>query len=288
MSGASELGAFLRIRRGLISPEDVGLPRGRRRVPGLRREEVATLTGVSVDYYTRLEQGRERHPSPALLSALSRALRLTLDEHTHLHRLAGADPAHAISRSTPYVAPALRQLLDQWPVNPAFLYDDVQEILASNALGAALHAGFSRTDNFGRMLFLDQEGKRFWAEWDRVALDTVATLRQAWGRPAERNRVELLVDELRSGSAEFNDMWRTHLVAGKVHHTKVVDHAAVGRLQLDYHTFEVTGAVNQYLLVCRAEPGSPSEEGLKLLGTLKVTEHHAQEWPSATVRSTKS
>jgi len=272
MSGAGELGKFLRIRRGLINPEDVGLPRGRRRVPGLRREEVATLAGVSVDYYTRLEQGRERHPSPSLLSALSRVLRLTADEHTHLYRLAGADPTQGVSSSTRYVAPALRQLLDQWPVNPAFLYDDVQEILATNALGAALHTGFSRADNFGRMLFLDPEGKRFFAEWDRVALDTVATLRQAWGRPAERNRVEVLVNELRSGSDEFSQMWETHTVAGKVHHNKVVDHAAVGRLFLDYHTFEVTGSVNQYLLVCRAEPGSPSEEGLKLLGSLGITE----------------
>lgn len=276
MSVNNELGAFLRIRRGAVNPEDVGLPRGQRRVPGLRREEVATLTGVSVDYYTRLEQGRERHPSPPLLSALSRVLGLTLDEHVHLHRLAGVDSTHGFSRTTRSVAPALRQLLDQWPMNPAFIFNDVQDILASNALGAALHSGFSSADNFGRMVFLDPEGNRFFAEWDRVAADTVATLRKAWGRPGERHRVQALLDELRSGSAIFDELWNSHAVAAKSHATKLVEHAAVGRMSIDYHTFEVTGVADQYLLVCRAEPGSRSEEALRLLGTLSATEEQVQ------------
>ncbi|MCV7208077.1 helix-turn-helix domain-containing protein [Mycolicibacterium canariasense] len=268
----NELGVFLRIRRGLVRPEEVGFPRGQRRVSGLRREEVAILIGVSVDYYTRLEQGRERHPSPPLLGALSRALRLSMDEHVHLHRLAGVDSAHGISRTNRSVTPALRQLLDQWSMQPAFIYNDVQDILASNALGTVLHAGFSNADNFGRMVFLDPEGKRFFAEWDRVATDTVAALRQTWGRPSERHRIQPLIDEIRCGSAEFENLWRTHTVASKSHATKLIEHPAVGRLSLDYHTFEVTGVVDQYLLVCRAEPGGRSEQALKLLGTLSATE----------------
>ena len=274
---SSELGAFLRIRRGLVRPEDVGFPRGQRRVSGLRREEVATLIGVSVDYYTRLEQGRERHPSPPLLSALSRALRLSVDEHVHLHRLAGVDSAHGISRSNRTVTPALRQLLDQWPMQPAYIYNDVQDILASNALGAVLHAGFSSADNFGRMVFLDPEGKRFFVEWDRVAADTVAALRQAWGRPSERHRIDPLIDELLCGSAEFEELWHTHTIASKSHATKLIEHVAVGRLSLDYHTFEVTGTADQYLLVCRAEQGGRSEQALKLLGTLSATERARNE-----------
>lgn len=268
MTFSSELGVYLRARRAAVDPEDVGLPRGQRRVAGLRREEVATLANVSVDYYTRLEQGRERHPSSQLLSALSRVLRLTLDEHVHLHRLAGVDPASAASPTSRTISTSLRRLLDQWPMNPAYIFNDIQDILTANALGAALHAGFEHPDNFARMVFLDPEGPRFFAEWEKVAADTVATLRQTWGRPAARGRVQPVIDELQTQSEEFARLWNSHAVASKSHETKSLDHPDVGPLALEYHTFEVSGISDQYLLVCQAEPGSRAEQALHLLSSI--------------------
>lgn len=267
---SSELGAYLRARRAAVDPEDVGLVRGRRRVAGLRREEVATLASVSVDYYKRLEQGRENRPSPQLLNALGRVLRLTPDEQLHLYRLAGVDPAGAAAPASRTIPAALRRLLDQWPMNPAFIFNDLQDIVAANALGAALHASFEHSDNFARMVFLDREGPRFFAEWEKVAADTVATLRQAWGRPAARGRVQPVIDELRTNSDEFARLWSSHVVSGKSHETKSLDHPEVGPLVLEYHSFEVSGISGQYLLVCQAEAGSRSEQALRLLGSIAI------------------
>ncbi|MBB5159595.1 transcriptional regulator with XRE-family HTH domain [Saccharopolyspora phatthalungensis] len=223
---------------------------------------------MSIDYYTRLEQGRERRPSAQLISAIARALRMTGDEQLHMHRLAGVEPTHQSSSPSRTVHPSLRQLMDQWPMNPAFIFNDVQDILAANSLGAALHQGFTERDNVARMLFLDDEATRFFVDWERIALDTTATLRQAWGRPASRRRVEALVEELRTGNEEFDRIWTRQAVATKSHETKRLDHPAVGRLALDYHTFEVSGVTGQYLLVCQAEPGSPDAQALTLLSTL--------------------
>ncbi|NYI87295.1 hypothetical protein HNR02_000618 [Amycolatopsis endophytica] len=226
---------------------------------------------MSVDYYTRLEQGRENHPSPSLLSALGRVLRLSPDEQLHLHRLAGVDPTGAAAPTSRTIPVALRRLLDQWPVNPAFIFNDVQDILAANALGVALHAGFEHTDNFARMVFLDRQGPRFFVEWEKVAAGTVATLRQTWGRPAARGRVQPVIDELRTHSDEFARLWSSHVVAGKSHETKSLDHPAVGSLELDYHAFEVAGVSGQYLLVCQAEAGSHAEQALRLLGSIAAS-----------------
>ncbi|MFI1393184.1 helix-turn-helix transcriptional regulator [Streptomyces griseoaurantiacus] len=266
----NELGEYLRARRAAVDPETIGLPRGRRRVPGLRREEVATLAGVSVDYYTRLEQGREKHPSPQLINALNYVLQLSTDEQLHVYRLAGVDPARSGRSGNGASEPYLNDLMGRWAMNPAFIYDDTQEILAANALGYALHSPFKRADNFARMVFLDPAGPSFFVEWEKVAIDTVGSLRQAWGKVDSRHRVEAVVSELRSGSTEFVRMWETHAVIGKNHQRKSIDHPAVGRLTLDYLTFGIPDAHDRHLLVCDTPAGSTSEGVLELLGSLSA------------------
>lgn len=183
MSDSTALGEFLRARREALGPQDVGLPgHGRRRVPGLRREEVALLAGVSPDYYMRSEQGRETSPSPQVVDAIATALRLDDAAHDHLRRLPRA--AHA-RRGFPAdhdrVSPALRRLLDSWPDTPAFVLGPALDVLAHNALAAALHSGFQRFDNLARMVFLDPAGRAFHRDRERAARSCVAELRAAYG-----------------------------------------------------------------------------------------------------------
>ncbi|WP_210583166.1 helix-turn-helix transcriptional regulator [Streptomyces sp. GESEQ-35] len=263
----SQLGDFLRARRAAVAPEEVGLPRGHRRVAGLRREEVAALAGASADYYTRLEQGRERHPSTQMLDALAAALNLDHDEHAHLCRLAGNPAPAAGGAGGRAVHPSLHQLLGQFPSTPAFVIDETQQILAANTLGTALHSGFISSDNFARMIFLDPEGRRFFLDWQRIAAANAGSLRQAWGRPAARGRLEPLIAELCAGSEDFDRLWRGHTVASKTREAKRLTHPHVGELTLTYHSFAVADVDGGHLVVCQAEPGSASEKGLRLLST---------------------
>jgi transcriptional regulator with XRE-family HTH domain len=267
-SSRSDLGEYLRARRAAVTPEEAGLPRGRRHLQGLRREEVAALAGVSADYYTRLEQGREQHPSRQMLAALAAALNLDHDAYAHLCLLAGSPAPVAGTASPRPVDPSLHQLLDQWPTTPAFVVDDTQEIVAENALGTALHSGFARPDNYARMLFLDPEGRRFFRDWRRVGAGTVGALRQTWARPANRGRLDPLIDELCAGSADFDRLWRGHTVATKVREAKRLVHHQVGELTLTFHAFGVTDVDGRHVVVCQAETGSRSEEALRLLSTL--------------------
>lgn len=264
----SELGVYLRRRREAVEPESLGLARGQRRVTGLRREEVATFAGVSIDYYTRLEQGRETSPSPQLLDALCRVLGLSEDERLHLYRLAGADVVQQRSPLGTGVPSEIQSLLDRWSMNPAFVYDERQEILAANTLGRALHQGFARTDNFARMMFLDPFARTFYVEWERVALETVGALRQAWGKASARAGIQDLVDGLAGADADFARMWDVHVVLGKTHKSKRLLHPVVGQLTLEYHDFIVPSGQGLHLLVCDAERGSTTEESLQLLGSL--------------------
>ncbi|MGW7486453.1 helix-turn-helix transcriptional regulator [Streptomyces sp. NPDC054786] len=270
---SNELGGFLRAHRSQVLPEDVGMPsHGRRRVAGLRREEVAVLAGMNADYYARLEQGRERHPSPQVLDALSRALRLDDDGRTHLHRLAGVapDPLPA-ARGREAVDPALRQLIDTYAHTPAFLLDPALDILAANALAKALFSPFERADNLARMVFLDPAGRQFYPRWNRTAEVTVANLRQAVGSDPHAPRPAELIRTLSAASAAFTELWHSHTVRGKTHDAKEFIHPEVGGLSLTYQAFDVRGAPGLQLVIYQAEPGSPSAEALSLLGTLSAT-----------------
>lgn len=272
----SDLGAFLQARRGQVKPGDVGLPtQTSRRVPGLRREEVAMLAGVSVDYYARLKQGRERNPSPSVLNALATALCLDADQRQHAFRLAELAPAAAAP--VPQAPPqSLIELLEAWPQTPAMVINRQLDVLAHNALAAALYADFDRVDNLARMTFLDAAATGFYREWDRAAEASVANLRLALGHVESAEAVRRLVIELSEGSAQFRRRWATHDVRGKTHDSKRFSHRDVGELTLDYHAFEVRGAAGWQLVVYHAPAGSPSAEKLTLLASL-----HAAPAPEA-------
>ncbi|QUQ68694.1 helix-turn-helix transcriptional regulator [Kutzneria sp. CA-103260] len=270
---ASELSAYLQACRARVRPEDVGLAPGlRRRVSGLRREEVAQLADVSVDYYTRLEQGRERHPSLQVLEALTRALALRGDARDHLYRLAGllpGPPAEATS-----VSPDLLRMMDAWPDTPAYILNRTYDFLALNRMAEALYSDFADTGNLVRMVILDPVGRTFFVDWERALHACVANLRLAAGHDPRDPRLRELVAELTEHSPEFTALWRQHQVRGKTSDAKTLRHSKIGELTLSYQAFDVRGTPGQQLLVHQAE-GAASTEKLTLLGSLaaNIPEH---------------
>jgi transcriptional regulator with XRE-family HTH domain len=260
MSDSTPLGEFLRARRDALKPQDVGLPAyGRRRVKGLRREEVAMLAGMSSDYYVRLEQGRESSPSPQVVEAVARALRLDADATEHLWRLVQAPETRRWSRAEGIsVSPQLLQLMGSWSTSPAFVLGPALDILASNTLAAALHEGFTPADNLARMVFLDPAGRDFYQEWERAAHSCVAELRFAYGHDPESVRIGEVVVELSARSPEFADLWSRHDVKAKTQDVKHLRHPEVGDLWIQFSSFAVNGAPGQQLVVYQAEPATPA------------------------------
>ncbi|ONK12436.1 helix-turn-helix transcriptional regulator [Streptomyces sp. MP131-18] len=268
----NHLGEFLRSRRSGLGPEEAGMASyGARRVPGLRREEVAVLAGINADYYARLEQGRERHPSPQVLDALGRALRLGADARAHLHRLAGAVAAGPAEPVPDRVGAGLRQLMDCWPGTPALVLNRTLDILATNALAAALYVPFRPADNLVRMTFADPAARAFHRDWALAAEAVVAHLRHAAGHDPDSRRLHRLVHEMSAHSEDFTRLWRSHTVRGKTQEAKRLRHPDVGPLTLAYQTFDVREAPGRQLVVYHAEPGTPSAEALRLLGTARAT-----------------
>lgn len=266
------LGQFLRARRALVQPADAGLATsGRRRVRGLRREEVAVLADVNVDYYTRLEQGRETHPSAQVLDALARAYDLDDDARRHLFLLAGLAPAGRGVAPRQPVSPDLLRLLDNWPATPATVLSRTLDVLARNPLAQALYSGFSGGDNLLVMIFLDPVGRTFYSDWDRAAQTSVANLRAAAGHDPDDPQLHELLARLSRGSAQFRQLWDQQHVRGKTRDPKTFQHHHVGELTLLTQTFDVRGAPGQQLVVYQAEPESPSAQALNLLGTLAAT-----------------
>jgi transcriptional regulator with XRE-family HTH domain len=274
MAGDNRIGQFLRARRERVRPEDVGLPDfGRRRVPGLRREELATLAGVSADYYVRLEQGRERHPSEQVIDALARALQLDDDATAHLHDLARPAPRRRRSaRRTERVRPELLRLMEAWAHTPAMVTGRHLDVLAANPLATALHGGFAAGNNLVRSLFLDPAARERYPDWDAVAKDTVAALRASVGPDLDDAHLTDLVGELSLKSERFRTLWARHDVREKTHGTKRFVHPQVGELALHYETFAVAGSSGQVLSVYHADPGSPTEQALALLSSIAAGE----------------
>lgn len=264
---ANALGRFLRARRDLVQPEDVGLPAdGRRRVAGLRREELSTLAGVSIDYYVRLERGRDRHPSPLVLQSLARVLQLDEDATAHLHELAEvAPPPRTVTGET--VRPAVARMVDAWTDYPAFVLGRRQDVLHANALAEALHPGFVAGTNLMRFVFLDRRARTRYVDWPHVADHAVASLRGAMGTALDEPALAELVDELSTASDDFRRRWERHEVRDKTTGSKAFANPRVGRLDLDFESFAVNGSAGQVLVVYSAAPGSADERNLRLLAT---------------------
>jgi transcriptional regulator with XRE-family HTH domain len=273
MADRSELSEFLRSRRARITPEAAGLPAlGPRRVPGLRREELAALAGVSVDYYVRLEQGRDVHPSEGVVEAIARALQLDDAERSHFARLVRPRPARRTAPPPERVRPGVRRLLDALTATPAFVLGRRMDVLAWNRLAAALVCDFAALEpaerNMVRLTFLDDAARELYPDFDAVAEETVAHLRLAAGRHPDDPRLAALVGELSVKSPEFRTLWARHDVRQKAHGRKRLLHPLVGELALDYETLALPGDGDQVLVTYTAEPGSASQSALELLGSL--------------------
>ena len=262
------IGEYLRARRELIRPGDVGLPaNGHRRVPGLRRDELAMLAGISTEYYTRLEQGRDRRPSPQVLDAVARALGLDEDATAHLQAL--GTPEAPRRRRTERVRPGLQLLLDDWHNTPAYVQSPLQDVLAANRLAVALSPVFRPGGNILRSVLLDPEVQEFLPGWQARVGSLIAALRAMVGPDVDDPRLNDLVGELSVKSELFRRLWPRHDAKGHPgggkHHMR---HPIVGDLELFYEKFAVTDAEGQLLVVYRATPGSPSADALALLGAL--------------------
>jgi transcriptional regulator with XRE-family HTH domain len=274
----SEVRDFLTTRRGRITPEDAGLKVfGPGRVPGLRREEVAMLAGLSVDYYNRLERGNLGGASDSVLDALADALRLNDAERAHLHDLARASQPATRSRrraSTQSVRPSVQWMLDSMTTSAAFAENARLDALGANALGRALYpALFGRgrqPGNWARYIFFHPQARAIYADWDRAARETVALLRFEAGRNPHDRELSDLVGELATQSHEFRGLWAAHNVRLHTKGVKQLHHPVVGELELSFDRLEVL-ADGLTIVVYTAEPGSTSAEALGLLASWAAT-----------------
>lgn len=232
---------------------------------GLRRDEVALLAGVSADYYTRLEQGRERHPSDQVLDAISRALQLDRHASTHLFRIIQSSPRSATVLSSTEVHPELANLMRHFIDAPACILGPALDVLEANEHARALYSGFARLDNIVRMVFLDPVAPKFYLEWDRTAAAVVNHLRDASSAFQNDPRVVAVVGELSVRSPAFAAQWARHEVRPRINESKRLYHPQVGELHLHYEGFTVSNAPGQQLFIYTAEQASRSADGLCLL-----------------------
>jgi transcriptional regulator with XRE-family HTH domain len=275
MNSSNPLGEFLRARRERIRPEDVGLiAGGSRRVPGLRREEVAMLAGISTDYYLRLEQGRDRHPSDQVLAALGRVLRLGADESAYLaglardHRSTGT-PRRRRPRAEK-VPDSILELIDGWTTNPAYVQNKFADVLAANSLAAALSPNYAPGVNVLKAVFLDPAERELRRDWEDLVEEGVASLRAHVGPDVDDPRLVELVGELSVQSERFRTLWANHVVRPKRGRISRLTHPEVGELDLRSDKLTIGGTDGLVLVVFHAEPGSRTAEGLALLGSLAV------------------
>jgi transcriptional regulator with XRE-family HTH domain len=277
----TEIKEFLTTRRARITPQHAGLPTyggQRRRVTGLRREEVALLAGISSEYYTRLERGTATGASESVIDGIAQALQLDEAERAHLVDLLRATTSTRPPRRQPAhqrVRPTVQRIADSMIGTPAFVLNGRLDLLAANALGRALYAPVyanGSTPNNARFVFFDDQATEFFREWDKVANDTVALLRAEAGRDPYDRHLSDLIGELSTRSDEFRVRWAAHDV--RIHTTgvKLFHHPVVGDLDLPYESLPIPGEPSQSLAIFTAEPGSPSQEALNLLASWAVTD----------------
>ncbi|MFJ3310529.1 helix-turn-helix domain-containing protein [Streptomyces sp. NPDC086549] len=287
MGNPDAVSAFLRSRRDRITPEQAGLPTyGRRRVPGLRRGEVATLAGVSVEYYTRLERGNLRGVSDSVLDALGQALRLDATERMYLYdlaRAAGPAPeARARQREVrPAVRPSVARIVEGMPEMPAFVMNNRLDALAANPLGRALYSEMYADPacgaNVARFAFFSTAATRFYADWERMARFAVGALRIEAGKSPYDRELSNLIGELSTRSDAFRVMWGSHDVHVFRESTKRLNHPLVGDLELDQETMSLPDESGLSVVVYSAPPGTAAEDGLKLLASWSATTGQKQD-----------
>jgi transcriptional regulator with XRE-family HTH domain len=298
MDNGNEMRDFLVSRRARITPEQAGLPAygaGNRRVAGLRREEVALLAGVSIDYYVRLERGRAAGASESVLEGIARALQLDEAERAHLFDLARAAapaapraPRRPVAQQVrgPGIRPSVRRILDSMTTTPAYVRNARADILAANQLGAALFApvltGPAQPANNARFLFLDPAAPEFYPDWERQAQDVVAILRTEAGRSPHDKALSSLIGELSTRSDQFRTWWAAHNV--RFHRTGVkrLHHPVVGDLTLTFEALDLSADAGLRIAAYSAEPGTPSDDALKLLASWAATPDQAGHSPGRT------
>ena len=269
---AGSLGDFLRARRDGLDPTEVGLSLlgARRRVPGLRREEVAHLAAISHDYYARLEQGRIA-PSLAVLKTLSDVLRLDAEQRAYLYELAGKPVPRRRTSEQHRTRPQLQRLLDAMTEIPAFVFDHRFDILAWNPLAAAVYVDFSRIPseqrNYVHLVFTHPDVRALYADWDAVARNCVASLRRSAARTPDDARLLALVDELCTRDTVFRTWWPAHEVVDSSSGTTVLRHPIAGELTLEWNTFLSDTDHDQRLMTMTATPHSPTHQALKFLNS---------------------
>ncbi len=280
MTMQSEVREFLTTRRARITPEKAGLQvyGGNRRVAGLRREEVAMLAGVSVDYYNRLERGNLTGVSESVLDALARALQLDDAERAHLFDLARAanvSPAKRRPAASTQVSASVQRLLDAITDAPAWVRNNRHDLLATNALGRALYADVIASPygppNTARFVFLDVRSRDLFPQWEKSADDVVAILRSAAGRNPYDRELSNLIGELSTRSATFRTRWAKHDVRLHRAGTKRLHHSVIGDLELDYEAMTLDSDTDLTLLAYTARPGSASADALRLLASWAAT-----------------
>jgi len=284
MENRTEVRDFLKSRRDKVTPEQAGLPvYGTRRVSGLRRNEVAMLAGVSVEYYTRLERGNLQGVSDSVLESIARALLLDETERNHLldlARAANASPARLQRRATkvterPAVRPSVQRIIEKMPTLPAFVQNNRFDILFANALGRALYsemyADTACGANTARFVFLSPVARRFYLDWERVARGAVGALRVEAGRNPYDRELSNLIGELSTRSDSFRVMWGANDVHVFREGIKRFHHPAVGELDLEHESMQLPGDSALSVTVYSAPPGSAAEDGLSLLATWSAT-----------------
>ncbi|WP_405717443.1 helix-turn-helix transcriptional regulator [Streptomyces sp. NBC_01537] len=295
-SSGTELGRYLRARRAQVTPAEVGLPpgTGARRTPGLRREELATLAGMSIDYFTRLERGKETHPSPSVVDSLARALRLEEAEHDHLRSLAAhaalphsrlrssggtpiaPEPPTAPSRS---VRPGVKLLLEAMRPQPAHVVSRTGDVLAWNPGGLRLLAGMedwpARQRNIARYVLLHPAARDLFDDWGNQVRGCVARLRALAGTDPDAPDLTRLAGELLLKSPEFARLWERYDVTGHSYGRKTFHHPDVGDLTLGYQSMQVEGTPGHRLVVYHAEPGSTEYDAMVLLDLAASDSAHA-------------
>ena len=270
----AELAVFLRTRRARLTPRDAGLPAvGRRRTPGLRRQEVAQLAGMSIDYYIRLEQGRGPQPSRQVLSALARALMLNADERDYLFRMAGEAPPQPV-RPSREISPGIRNLLDSMPTTPAYVVDAAYNILAWNPLATHFIGNLEgyADRNMIRWTFLRSPSDVVWSDehFMRFTRSTVADLRASYARYPGDPEVETLVSEMLALSPQFAEMWAEYEVEARGPMLKHVEHPQVGPLDFECQVLHIANTGQRLIAYCAA-PGSPTESAFIQLAAQPVS-----------------